>query len=59
MMVSERLSVWAWGDLRVPRAAPTAIRDGICSAFVSSLLLCVIIVRMDSTMTTRFTDPML
>ena len=35
------------------------MREGTCSAFVSSLLLCVIIVRIDSTMTTRLTDPML
>ena len=43
----------------VPSAAATAMSEGICSAFVSSFLLCVTIVRIDSTMTTRLTEPIL
>jgi hypothetical protein len=47
------------GKADAPKAAPTEMREGTWSALVSSSDLWVMIVRIDSTMTTRFTAPIL
>ena len=44
---------------RVPSAAPTAMREGICNALTSESPLCEIKVLAHSTMTTKLTDPIL